>query len=1233
MNKTYIQLCQEAIVALKDRTGSSLAAIKKWILAHYPDLGGPHFNMRVNQALKNGLNKKIFEKVKSSFKISSSFKEAARAKKRKAVAAIAKKKRDSAAKALEMKAKKKQMAEEKKPISNAERERRSKEQAAKEAAAKRRAEAEAKAKAIAEIIKKRRYPIEDSRLHAEDKELGVKPPTEVTSRPYLPYFWQLTLPLSDKGRNGKTNSMVLSASKVEGLDFGSNGLIPDLLQVYHFFRGDVHFVISHESSPIVPEFTLQQLVFSTEQILNGNSRKTKLIPPLISHLFVCSLQILWQQSPISSDVDESEPITDSERQLRADLNKYLLPALTPVSWPDLCFLYMDAMERFFSSECSRDSSVLHPLPIDAEYLLGVTKEAIIPETPFAVKGSKSQNVQPDETDGHPLPEGYYGYLGDQRGTLYRAHHKLSRQDPWNLTAEELIAILRALTDDILATHPSAVSDIAAREEQMQDLLKAKKAADAHFRKMRLAFEGPKRPAKKNTVTSKDGETNRTNEVAEDEEKDEGERTFKPTISRKQFDNAKKQQEKANDAYEKGIRKLVARTEPIGYDRNYNAVYCFRHDPEILYVEDRKASSGSNVDLPQAIQFCRFSWHVIETTSLFDSYTASLDIRGKREYDLYEGLMGPVGSHQSLRRYLYDDVKEQQIVRAKIKEKEILKERLIAVKIKCDEELGRRSGRLASSAESELITIQKELDTLEKSLAEKVQVKERSFSELLGLDVLLKFEEGGKMETRRARDKKLSSKSRELPLLPCSKLCATGHIDGTGAVGMIVSDLLQLEEFCESLVPWEKGAPARKIWISRLEEAVSVWNVISADLLSLLDAERSQGTDGSPVNSQNGKSAEDGKRRKLDASAASLSVASVISLLKQPLLELEERVADVTNVAAATKDADLADDNMSLDESEDDQMNKQRLERLWKKCIHKLRETPTKNYFRIREHLVAAISAARKAHLPEIVSKLRAALLLYHPNAAGECKVASIKILEEYGDYDDEEDDVDEETPLEEKDELKEEPVPSVLCVEAVVLSSSLAGADVATRSDWISAVKSVKTLSRLAALAAAFTRNGTERLTKLEIERDALDSAISLWEKEEERNQKKIQAGKKPTASNTQDVGTSEVWANVIITNEFCMAKVEKYPWWPAKLCEAKDSSVAQSLEKLNRCIVALIGEMGSLRVVKKDDVVPFTGKRIDPDDAYQEQPKETKAQLDECLAIGRRILRGNAINSKRKNK
>jgi hypothetical protein len=37
-NKSYFYLAKEAITDLKDRTGSSLRAIKSWILARYPKM-------------------------------------------------------------------------------------------------------------------------------------------------------------------------------------------------------------------------------------------------------------------------------------------------------------------------------------------------------------------------------------------------------------------------------------------------------------------------------------------------------------------------------------------------------------------------------------------------------------------------------------------------------------------------------------------------------------------------------------------------------------------------------------------------------------------------------------------------------------------------------------------------------------------------------------------------------------------------------------------------------------------------------------------------------------------------------------------------------------------------------------------------------------------------------------------------------------------------------------------
>jgi hypothetical protein len=225
---------------------------------------------------------------------------------------------------------------------------------------------------------------------------------------------------------------------------------------------------------------------------------------------------------------------------------------------------------------------------------------------------------------------------------------------------------------------------------MQNLLKAKRSADAHFRKIRLAFEGPKKPAAAKKVTEDSTTNGNSNGNSKDdnaskaavEESEDGkanreekeEKPFQPTATKKQFESAKRQQQKASDAYEKGIRKLVARTEPVGYDRNFNAVYCFRHDPEHLYVEDMRSPSAVAMHMPLDMQINRRSWHVIETTSLFDHFTSSLDIRGRREYDLYEELMGQ-GAQQSLRRFLYDDVKERENASNLLKSKQQLQQRL------------------------------------------------------------------------------------------------------------------------------------------------------------------------------------------------------------------------------------------------------------------------------------------------------------------------------------------------------------------------------------------------------------------------------------------------------------------------------------------------------------------------------------------------------------------------------
>ena len=70
--KTYFQMVKEAIIALKDRTGSSPQAIKAWIMSNYPQLTFAQHNLRF--ALKKGVSDGKLVKTKNSFKLSAAAK-------------------------------------------------------------------------------------------------------------------------------------------------------------------------------------------------------------------------------------------------------------------------------------------------------------------------------------------------------------------------------------------------------------------------------------------------------------------------------------------------------------------------------------------------------------------------------------------------------------------------------------------------------------------------------------------------------------------------------------------------------------------------------------------------------------------------------------------------------------------------------------------------------------------------------------------------------------------------------------------------------------------------------------------------------------------------------------------------------------------------------------------------------------------------------------------------------
>ena len=73
---TYLEMVHEAIVTMKDRTGSSGTAISKWIAANHEftkstlDSNPNMFKSRMNQAIKLGIKDGRFMKIKGSYKIS-----------------------------------------------------------------------------------------------------------------------------------------------------------------------------------------------------------------------------------------------------------------------------------------------------------------------------------------------------------------------------------------------------------------------------------------------------------------------------------------------------------------------------------------------------------------------------------------------------------------------------------------------------------------------------------------------------------------------------------------------------------------------------------------------------------------------------------------------------------------------------------------------------------------------------------------------------------------------------------------------------------------------------------------------------------------------------------------------------------------------------------------------------------------------------------------------------------
>merc|ERR1719362_1910226 len=196
------------------------------------------------------------------------------------------------------------------------------------------AKRKAKEKVLADKIKKRKFPMDDLELLEEDKGLGVQTPNTLLRPPFVPHILSMTLPREEgPSRLADTPSDIVTTSQSLLTD-ETRGTISDVMQVYHFFRGDVGYSRNH--SDVTPEFSFRQLLYAVNEIFHGNAKTAKAVPPLISHLFVTALQIVTnrkvpgkKENKILHVRDESTP-SQTILSLHADL-QFLYKGLSEVS--------------------------------------------------------------------------------------------------------------------------------------------------------------------------------------------------------------------------------------------------------------------------------------------------------------------------------------------------------------------------------------------------------------------------------------------------------------------------------------------------------------------------------------------------------------------------------------------------------------------------------------------------------------------------------------------------------------------------------------------------------------------------------------------------------------------------------------------------------------------------------------------------------------------------------------
>jgi hypothetical protein len=522
---SYVDLAHDAIVKMKDRSGSSHPTILKFLYATHGNImiaktttkkqNPAQVRQHLLNALKTGVKAGRFMRVRNSFKINMEWlkKQKAQASAAKAKQLTEKRKREKEKKKLQEKEKReKQKEEEKKKkalevnisppkkkvqatldqfekvLTEEDRQKLAVKRAEAELRQKRKEEAQRLEKLRLEKVRRRKLPMDDLQLIESDKELKVQnPPEGISSRPKsFPLAFNYTKTADAQASDVENDDPLWSTAHFRpvGVALSANS-VQNMLQTYHVLFGDLglcqlwnkHRSQEADSTTIFcpSNITMMQLACSLAELDRGNSFRAKCLPPLLCHTITTLLQMLLdaqdglpgdenEEMEEGGDYDDDEQNGNNPILTRREDFEKLANALTPASCGEILKQYLQVMQRV-----SNHLYVKGEQQYSDDYFRDEESD-VEEKNDMDESDDKKDKIEIMETDshGHEADEETEDvYVGDPTSKLNDVFDKLcysqsdGELDLWYLSSNEMICVIRTLCEDVLLRK----SDMIAAELQ------------------------------------------------------------------------------------------------------------------------------------------------------------------------------------------------------------------------------------------------------------------------------------------------------------------------------------------------------------------------------------------------------------------------------------------------------------------------------------------------------------------------------------------------------------------------------------------------------------------------------------------------------------------------------------------------------------------------------------------------------------------------------------------------